>query len=95
MTRQGGVGREFFVLLEGTAEIDRNGETVASIGPGDFFGEIALLCDRPRTATITTTLPTRALVITEASFRRLLRDQPGIQGRVLDALASRLAADEL
>jgi CRP-like cAMP-binding protein len=95
MTRQGERGREFFVLLEGDAEVAKDGRTVNELGPGDFFGEIALVSDTPRTATVTATSPIRALVITDRSFRRLMKDQPEIQGKVLAALAARLAPESL
>jgi len=95
MTRQGERGREFFVLLEGDAEVRKDGRTINELGPGDFFGEIALVSDTPRTATVTATSPVRALVITDRSFRRLMKDQPGIQGKVLAALAARVAPESL
>jgi CRP/FNR family transcriptional regulator, cyclic AMP receptor protein len=88
---QGDRGREFFVLLEGTAEVTQDGERVNELGPGDFFGEIALVWQAPRTATVTTTSPVRALVITDRSFRALLDHQPEIKQGVLEALAERLA----
>ena len=64
------------------------------LGAGDFFGEIALVTDRPRTATVVATSPVRALVITDRSFRRLLQHQPQIQNKVMSALAARLGPDE-
>jgi CRP/FNR family cyclic AMP-dependent transcriptional regulator len=93
MTRQGSRGREFFVLLEGTANVTKNGRRINTLGSGDFFGEIALVSDTPRTATVTATSPVRALVVTDRSFRRLLEDSPSIQSKVLTALAERLAPD--
>ena len=95
MTRQGSAGREFFVLLEGEAEVTKDGRVINQLSGGDFFGEIALVDDSPRTATVTATTPVRALVITDRSFRRLLKDQPEIQSKVLAALAARLAPDAL
>lgn len=95
MTRQGAPGREFFVLLEGEAEVTKDGHAINQLSGGDFFGEIALVSDTPRTATVTATTPVRALVITDRSFRRLLRDQPEIQNKVLSALAARLAPETL
>jgi CRP/FNR family cyclic AMP-dependent transcriptional regulator len=92
---EGETGREFFVLIEGTAEVVRGGKKVASIGPGDFFGEIALIAKTPRNATITTTSPVRALVITDRSFRRLIDQSPQIAVGVLHALAERLAPTTL
>jgi CRP-like cAMP-binding protein len=95
LIQEGDTGREFFVLIEGTAEVARGGKKVASIGPGDFFGEIALIAKTPRNATITTTSPVRALVITDRAFRQLLDHAPQIQIGVLTALAERLAPTTL
>jgi CRP/FNR family cyclic AMP-dependent transcriptional regulator len=95
MTREGSRGREFFVLLEGDADVTKGGNSINKLGAGDFFGEIALVSDSPRTATVTATSPVRALVITDRSFRRLLDEQPEIQRKVLIALAERLAPHHL
>ena len=91
LTKEGARGSEFFVLLEGSAEVEREGQRIATMRGGDFFGEIALVTDVPRTATVTTSTPVHALVITDRDFRSLLRDSPAIQGKVLEAIASRLA----
>jgi CRP/FNR family cyclic AMP-dependent transcriptional regulator len=90
LTKEGATGREFFVLLEGTAEVRRGGKRVSTMHGGDFFGEIALVTNVPRTATVETTSPVHALVITDRAFRQLLRDSPVIQGKVLEAVAARL-----
>jgi CRP/FNR family transcriptional regulator, cyclic AMP receptor protein len=95
LIREGDTGREFFVLIEGSAEVARAGKKVASIGPGDFFGEISLIAKTPRNATITTTSPIRTLVITDRAFRQLLDHAPQIQIGVLTALAERLAPTTL
>src|SRR5215210_495312 len=92
---EGDSGREFFVLVEGSAEVVRGGRNVAALGPGDFFGEIALIAKTPRNATITTTSPVRALVITDRAFRQLLDHSPQIAVTVLVALAERLAPTTL
>jgi CRP-like cAMP-binding protein len=60
---------------------------------GDFFGEIALLSSRPRTATVTATSPATLLVVTDRAFRELMQKMPSLQLKVLTALADRLAAD--
>jgi CRP-like cAMP-binding protein len=91
LTRQGGPGREFFVLLDGEVDVSRDGETINTLRAGDFFGEAALISRKRRNATITTTLPTRALVITDANFRQLLIDNPDISFKVLEAMAERFA----
>ena len=90
---EGYSGREFFILLDGSAEVLRKGRKVNIMSPGDFFGEIALLSDRLTTASVTTTEPSRALVITRASFKSLLRDEPAVQLKVLQALADRVPQD--
>jgi CRP/FNR family cyclic AMP-dependent transcriptional regulator len=95
MTREGAPGREFFVLLDGTADVKKNRRRVNTLGPGDFFGEIALVSREPRTATVIATSPVRALVITDRSFRRLLDDAPQVQTKVMEAMAQRLAPETL
>jgi CRP/FNR family transcriptional regulator len=84
---------EFFVLLDGEAEVRRNGRKRTTIGPGEFFGEIALVSDRPRTATVTATKPVRVLVIARANFRSVLLRTPEIALKVLAAFAERLPPD--
>ena len=90
LTRQGAPGREFFVLLEGTVEVVRDGKRVATLGEGDFFGELALISNIPRTATVTATSPIRTLVVFGRDFRRLLQEDPGIATKVLGAMAERM-----
>jgi CRP/FNR family transcriptional regulator, cyclic AMP receptor protein len=93
---EGDSGREFFVLIEGAADVTQGGREIRKImGPGDFFGEIALVSKAPRSATVTTTTPVRALVITDRAFRQLLESSPQIAVTVLTALAERLAADSI
>lgn len=92
---EGDTGREFFVLIEGNADVERGGKKVASLGPGDFFGEVALIAKTPRNATITTTSAVRALVITDRAFRQLLDHSPAIAVPVLQALAERIAPTTL
>ena len=88
---EGTKGREFFVLVDGSVAVRRNGRKLNSLGSGTFFGEIALVSDTPRTATVVSTSPVRLLVITGQSFSRLLRETPSIQAKVLAALAERVA----
>jgi CRP/FNR family transcriptional regulator, cyclic AMP receptor protein len=94
LTKQGKPGREFFILVEGTADVKKGNRRVNRLGPGDFFGEISLIRHTPRTATVVATSPVRTLVITERSFQTLLEHQPGIQNKVMSALAARIAPDE-
>ena len=91
LTREGAPAREFFVLVEGNADVLKNGKRINTMKAGDFFGEIALIHDSPRTATVIASSPVRALVVTERNFRRLLDESPEIQRKVLSALAERVA----
>lgn len=93
--REGERGREFFVLLDGEAIVRRKGRKLATLSSGDFVGEIALVSRVPRTATVKTTTPVRALVVTDQAFRSVLHRSPEIQGKVLDALAARVAEHTL
>jgi CRP-like cAMP-binding protein len=93
LAAQGTSGNEFMVIVDGAAEVRRNGRKVNTLGAGDFFGEISLLIGRGHTATVTTTEQTTVLVINARPFRRLLRDVPSLQLKVVDALAARLPAD--
>jgi CRP-like cAMP-binding protein len=90
LTREGASGREFVVIVEGAADVRRRGRKVNALVDGDFLGEIALVSRGPRTATVRTTAPTHALVITAPAFRSLLRKTPSMQWKVLEALAERL-----
>ena len=90
LIREGDPGRQFFVLLDGEAEVRRKGRKVNTLGAGDFFGEISLVTERPTTASVTLTEPSSALVISRPAFRRLLLAEPGIQLQVLEALAERV-----
>ena len=93
LTREGEPGREFFVILDGGADVQKGGKSLRILGPGDFLGEIALLTKLPRTATVTTTAPTRALVLTDRDFAGLLKRSPEVGQGVLQALAERLASE--
>ncbi len=90
LMRQGAPGREFFVLLEGTVEIVRDGKRIDTLRDGDFFGELALISNIPRTATVTATSPIRALVVFGRDFRRLLEEDAAIAMKVLGAMAERM-----
>lgn len=89
LAREGEIGHEFFVIDEGTAEVTRGGEHVADLGPGDFFGELALLEEDRRTATVTASSPARVIVMTRQSFRALDRTMPGVHATVAEAIAAR------
>ena len=91
LTRQGRTAHEFFVLIEGTVRVEKDGRKVADLGPGDWLGEIALLTKAPRTATVTATSPIRSLVITEREFRQTVSEMPSIAMKVLTCVAERLS----
>jgi CRP-like cAMP-binding protein len=93
LIEQGKVGREFIVVAEGEVEVRKDGRKIPVKG-GTFFGEMALLTDKPRSATVTTTTPVHALVLTDRAFRRVLNDSPQIQLKVLQSLAARIADEE-
>ena len=90
LAAEGKTGYEFVVIVEGAADVKRGGRFVNRLKAGDFLGEIALVTGRKRTATVTTTEPSRLLVLTAQAFRTLLRDLPSLQLKVLDAVAERL-----
>jgi len=92
LTREGDLGREFFVIVEGEVSVTQDGKEIRRLGPGDFFGEIALIYENPRrTATVTASSHLRFFVLTRQSFRSLLEHQPEIEEKVTAALEERLA----
>jgi CRP-like cAMP-binding protein len=93
LTKEGTRGQEFVVIVEGAAEVQKDGQTINTLSDGDFLGEIALVTKQPRTATVTTTKPTRALVITEREFLALLKRSPEVGAGIVEALGERLAPE--
>ena len=93
LTKEGAAAHEFVVIVEGSARVTKQGKNLADLGAGDWVGEIALLTKSTRTATVTTTSPVRALVITDRAFRRLVHEMPAIAVKVLTSVADRLARD--
>ncbi len=91
LTREGEQGREFVILLEGEVEVSRDGQVVATLGPGSHFGEIALLAHAPRTATVTAKTPVVAEAIGRSGFALALAEVPGLSDELLAAMANRLA----
>ena len=92
LAREGDVGHEFFVVVEGEAEFSRHGKRIEMRQPGDFFGEISLLEHTRWLATVTATTPLRFFVLTDRDFRKLVDDNPEIELKVLRALAKRVVA---
>jgi CRP-like cAMP-binding protein len=93
ITREGRPGREFFVLVSGTADVAKKGKKIAKLGAGEWFGEIALLTDSPRTATVTATSAVDVLVVTERRFREVVETMPSIALKILATVSARLAHD--
>jgi len=91
LTKEGQVGNEFIIVLEGEIEIRRGDEVVATRGPGSYVGEIALLDNRPRTATVVAKTPVVIEVIGRREFRTLLADAPELQQEIMNTMAQRLA----
>ncbi|NIR41668.1 MAG: cyclic nucleotide-binding domain-containing protein, partial [Actinobacteria bacterium] len=83
-------GDALFVILDGTAVVERNGREVARLGPGDYFGELSLLDPGPRAASVTVTSDADLAVLGVRMFRVLLRDVPTISAKLLADMAARL-----
>ncbi|MBK5288795.1 MAG: cyclic nucleotide-binding domain-containing protein [Acidimicrobiia bacterium] len=91
LMREGATEREFFVVISGEAQILRGGEVIAVRGPGDFFGEIALLLDRPRTASVIASTDMSVEVIERQDFKGFLSEHPELYEPLLAAAAERVA----
>jgi voltage-gated potassium channel len=87
---EGAPGYTFFVILDGAAEVTVEGDPRGTLGPGDFFGEIAILGEGRRTATVKSTTPMRMLVLFGTEFRKLEAAHPDIAARITAAMSSRL-----
>jgi|GraSoiStandDraft_41_1057321.scaffolds.fasta_scaffold09308_3 CRP/FNR family transcriptional regulator, cyclic AMP receptor protein len=91
LTKQGALGNEFIIIIDGEAEVQIDGKAIKRLGPGDFFGEIALLTHRPRTATVVAKTPMKIEVIDRREFATMLADAPEVGAKLLETVASRLA----
>ena len=87
---EGESGNEFFVILEGTASVSRQGQNVATLGPGGTFGELALLVDAPRNATVAADTDMQFVVVGQREFTALLDELPGFARKMLAGTAHRL-----
>ena len=90
IAREGERGIGLFLILEGECRVSIGGKTKAKLGPGDFFGEVALLDGGPRTATVTAMTAVKLVGITGWVFRGLLMEHPAIALKTLEAVAGRL-----
>jgi len=93
LIKEGRLGSEFFILIEGTVSVSRGGEKLRDLAAGEWVGEVALISSVPRTATVVATSPIRALVLTRAGFSQLMKDSPSIAAKVLAVLGERVAPD--
>lgn len=87
---QGAMGREAFVLMEGTATVSRNGRKVGTVGPGDAVGELSLLDHGPRTARVVADTDVTALVLSAREFAGIIEEVPGLAHKLLAQLAARV-----
>ncbi len=95
LCEEGTIGREFFFIVDGTAVVRRKGKTVARLGPGRYFGEMALLDRRPRSATVVSDTDMDLLVLGQRQFNAVLEAAPSMTRKLLAAMATRLReADE-
>ena len=92
LARQGDFAYEFFVIEEGTAEVLRDGERIAELGPGDFLGEMGIVGKSVRNATVRTTSPARVIVMSEQDFRSMARTNPELASRIEAAVEQRCQA---
>ena len=90
LTHQGAFAYEFFVIDDGAAAVRKDGELISEMGPGDFFGEIALLEADRRTATVVASTPMRLLVMHSRDFRAMEKEMPVVADRIRAAIRARL-----
>jgi len=90
LVTQGRTGREFFLILGGEAVVHRNQRKVATLGPGEYFGELSLIDRGARSATVTAVTDMRLLVLGQREFAGLVEDLPGMAAKLLKGLAQRL-----
>ena len=90
IVEEGQTGHEFFLILEGTASVSRKGRKVATLGPGDYFGELALLDRGPRNATVKADTDMEVLVLGQREFSGVLDEVPTIAHKLLASMATRL-----
>jgi len=87
-------GNTFYVILDGQVSVFRKGRRIARLGPGEAFGELALLTDMPRAATVVADTDVLALCLSRSAFAKVLRSEPAVSRALLRTLAERLRASE-
>jgi CRP/FNR family transcriptional regulator, cyclic AMP receptor protein len=83
-------GGTFYIILRGEAKVTRKGKTIATLEPGDFFGEISLLDGGPRTANVVAQTPLVVVRIFKRSFDKMVAEEPGVAAKILEVVARRL-----
>lgn len=91
LVREGTFAHEFFLIEDGAADVLQNGETIATLGPGDFFGEIALLETERRTASVVAATDMQLIVMFQREFKQMERDMPSVAERIRAAIRTRLS----
>jgi CRP-like cAMP-binding protein len=94
VVREGAPGEEFWMIVEGHLAVERDGKQVATLGPGDYFGELAVIDAAPRSATVVSTTPVELLVITRRRFWATLEESPTLMRKFIVGLARRLREAE-
>jgi CRP/FNR family transcriptional regulator, cyclic AMP receptor protein len=94
LIRQGELGDDLMILVRGLVTVERDGEWVNKLGPGEFFGEIALIERGPRTATVTAETACRLIVLNHRAFHSVMEEFPEVAAQVLMTLAHRLRSLE-
>ena len=95
VVREGDVGREFMIILSGTASVSKQGNKFATLGPGDFFGELSLLGKGPRSATVTAETDLQLKALNRREFATMLDKNPKIEEKVLADAHSRASENPL
>ena len=90
IVREGEIGTGFFVIVSGQVRVVRDGETVSTLGPGEFFGELSVLDHRPRNAQVAAVAPTTCLALASWDLEGVITDQPRVALSMLRVLATRL-----
>ena len=90
LCREGTSGGDFFVIVKGTARVERDGKMLRTLGPGGFFGEIAIIDGGPRTATVTAETPMRVLNLSRGQFQNVLTASPDMARQLLYAVTRRM-----
>ena len=91
LAREGAIGQEFFVIVDGEVSVSKDGQDLRTLGPGDFFGELGILAAERRMATVTTTSPVQVVVLTRGALRTVQREHPQVAARLQAAIDERFA----